>query len=213
MAVLSMTDIALQSAADAVPVAPTSGEEGNRRGDIIRAAGRLFRQKGYNGTTIRDIADAVGMRSGSPFYHFKSKHEILFSVTTEGIEVMLKNLESVLANELPARECFETCVITHLNYLLGPGRDFAWVMLYESRLLEPAEREVVHRMSARYEAVFSGVLDRLHTNGDLADTSVVTRKLILGAMNWSAQWYNEGGASDPRAIAGHLCNLILRKEA
>ena len=93
MAALTMTDMTVPSASDAPPVAPTSGEEGNRRGDIIRAAGRLFRKKGYNGTTIRDIADAVGMRSGSPFYHFKSKHEILFTVTTEGIEVMLRNLE------------------------------------------------------------------------------------------------------------------------
>lgn len=191
----------------------SAAPDANRRGDIIRAAGRLFRQKGYNGTTIRDIADAVGMRSGSPFYHFRSKHEILFCVTTEGIEMMLKNLEAVLATELPARESFETCVITHLNYLLGPGHDFAWVMLYESRLLEPAEREVVHRMSARYETVFSGVLGRLQASGDLSDASVVTRKLILGAMNWSAQWYNEDGASAPPAIARQLCDLVLRKSA
>ena len=192
--------------------ATNAAPDANRRGDIIRAAGRLFRQKGYNGTTIRDIADAVNMRSGSPFYHFKSKHEILFSVTTEGIEVMLRNLEAVLANEMPARACFETCVITHMNYLLGPGCDFAWVMLYESRLLDPAERDVVHRMSSRYELVFSGVLDRLEASGDLIDAGVVTRKLILGAMNWSAQWYDEKGASDPQAIARNLCALVLREK-
>ncbi len=192
----------------AAPVAP----DVNRRGDIIRAAGRLFRQKGYNGTTIRDIADAVNMRSGSPFYHFKSKHEILFSVTTEGIEVMLKNLEMVIANAQPARECFESCMTTHMNYLLGPGRDFAWVMLYESRLLDPTERAIVHRMSARYEAVFSGVLDRLAASGDLLDASTIARKLILGAMNWSAQWYDDKGASNPQAIAQHLCALVLTEK-
>ncbi|MBK9522092.1 MAG: TetR family transcriptional regulator [Rhodocyclaceae bacterium] len=207
-----MTDMTVPSAADAPPVAPTSGEEGNRRGDIIRAAGRLFRQKGYNGTTIRDIADAVGMRSGSPFYHFKSKHEILFTVTTEGIEVMLRNLEMVIAKGQPARECFEDCVATHMNYLLGPGRDFAWVMLYESRLLDPAERAIVHRMSARYEEVFSAVLDRLQASGHLHDASAVARKLILGAINWSAQWYDETGASDPQAIARQLCALVLHEK-
>jgi TetR/AcrR family transcriptional regulator, cholesterol catabolism regulator len=208
-----MTDLTAATSADTnVAAAGTSatGEEGNRRGDILRAAGRLFRQKGYNGTTIRDIADAVGMRSGSPFYHFKSKHEILFRVTTEGIEVMLRNLEATLADQLAPRECFEACVTTHLNYLLGPGRDFAWVMLYESRLLDPAERDVVHRMSARYEEVFSGVLDRLQANGDLDDSSVIARKLILGAMNWSAQWYNQAGGSDPSAIAQQFCKLFLR---
>ncbi|MBP6110342.1 MAG: TetR family transcriptional regulator, partial [Rhodocyclaceae bacterium] len=166
----------------------------------------------YNGTTIRDIADAVGMRSGSPFYHFKSKHEILFTVTTEGIEVMLRNLEMVIAKGQPARECFEDCVATHMNYLLGPGRDFAWVMLYESRLLDPAERAIVHRMSARYEEVFSAVLDRLQASGHLHDASAVARKLILGAINWSAQWYDETGASDPQAIARQLCALVLHEK-
>ncbi|MBK7687311.1 MAG: TetR family transcriptional regulator [Rhodocyclaceae bacterium] len=197
---------------DSASVATTAAPDANRRGDIIRAAGRLFHQKGYNGTTIRDIADAVNMRSGSPFYHFKSKHEILFTVTTEGIEVMLRNLEMVIARQQPPRACFEACVITHMNYLLGPGRDFAWVMLYESRLLDPTERAIVHCMSARYEEVFSAVLDRLVASGDLRDASAIARKLILGAINWSAQWYDENGASDPQAIAQQLCALVLREK-
>lgn len=185
-------------------------DEPNRRGDIIRASGRLFREKGYNGTTIRDIADAVGMRSGSPFYHFKSKHDILCSVTTEGIDAMLRNLEAILAVEQSPRASFESCVVTHLDYLLGPGRDFAWVMLYESRLLEPAERAVVMELSARYEEVFAGVLERLAASDDLIDASVVTRKLILGALNWTAQWFQPDGPSDPVAIARQLCRLVLR---
>lgn len=205
-----MNDLSLPTSADIAPTPSSVGEESNRRGDIIRAAGRLFRQKGYNGTTIRDIADAVNMRSGSPFYHFKSKHEILFKVTTEGIEVMLKNLEAVLANDLPARECFEACVTTHLDYLLGPGHDFAWVMLNESRLLDPAERAVVQDMTNRYESVFSQVLNRLAAAGDLVDADPVTRKLILGAMNWSAHWYHAGGAESSNEIARRICNLVLR---
>ena len=55
-------------------------DAGNRRGDILRAAGKLFREKGYKATTIRDIAGAVNMRSGSPFYHFKTKHDMLLAV-------------------------------------------------------------------------------------------------------------------------------------
>jgi AcrR family transcriptional regulator len=62
-----------------------STEEPNRRGDIVRAAGRLFAEKGYAATTIRDIARAVDMQSGSPFYHFKTKHDMLRAVVLEGI--------------------------------------------------------------------------------------------------------------------------------
>ncbi|MDP2135665.1 MAG: helix-turn-helix domain-containing protein, partial [Sulfuritalea sp.] len=61
-----------------------AAEEPNRRADIVRAAGRLFAEKGYAATTIRDIAGAVDMQSGSPFYHFRTKHDMLRAVVLEG---------------------------------------------------------------------------------------------------------------------------------
>ena len=69
--------------------APPATEEPNRRAELIRAAGRLFREQGYAATTVRDIAAAVGMRSGSPFYHFKSKQEMLKAVVLEGMQAAL----------------------------------------------------------------------------------------------------------------------------
>src|SRR3990167_7336826 len=71
------------------PRKAAASDEGNRRAELIRAAGRLFVDKGFDATTIRDIADAVGMRSGSPFYHFKSKQEMLKAVMIEGLQAAL----------------------------------------------------------------------------------------------------------------------------
>ena len=62
-----------------------AADAGHRPAELIRAAGRLFVDKGYDATTIRDIADAVGMRSGSPFYHFKSKQDMLNAVMIAGL--------------------------------------------------------------------------------------------------------------------------------
>jgi AcrR family transcriptional regulator len=59
-------------------------DDGNRRVHLVRAAAKLFRKKGFDATSTRDIAAAVGMQSGSPFYHFKSKGELLFAVMEEG---------------------------------------------------------------------------------------------------------------------------------
>ena len=56
-----------------------------RRGDIVRAAAKLFRDKGYDGASMRAIANAVGMQCGSPFYHFASKQDILVAVVEEGL--------------------------------------------------------------------------------------------------------------------------------
>jgi AcrR family transcriptional regulator len=76
----------------------TNGKAGNdnRRSDLVRAAAQLFRQKGFDGTTIRDIAGAVGMRSGSPFYHFASKHELLLAVMEEGLRLGLERTRAVV---------------------------------------------------------------------------------------------------------------------
>src|SRR5471032_3187522 len=96
----------------------------NRRADLVRVAARLFRERGYDGTTIRDIADAVGMRSGSPFYHFKSKQEILVAVMEEGLVAGLADNERIVASGLPARAKFHALVRAHLETVLAEGHDF-----------------------------------------------------------------------------------------
>ena len=63
-----------------------AGLEPNRRADLLHAAARLFVEKGFDATTTRDIAEAVGMRPGSPFYHFRSKQELLKAAMIEGLD-------------------------------------------------------------------------------------------------------------------------------
>src|ERR1700740_3027393 len=91
----------------------------NRRADPIRVSARLFREKGFDGTTIRDIADAVGMRSGSPFYHFKTKQDILAAVMEEGLRAGLPPAEAIAASGLAPRAKFRSLVRSHLELVLG----------------------------------------------------------------------------------------------
>jgi AcrR family transcriptional regulator len=65
-------------------------DEGNRRQALLRAAARLFHRNGYDATSTRDIAAAVGMHSGSPFYHFKSKSALLYAVMEEGMRAAIE---------------------------------------------------------------------------------------------------------------------------
>jgi len=59
--------------------------ETNRRDELLRVSAKLFREKGFDGTSIRDISGAAGMHSGSPFYHFKTKQDILLAVMEQGL--------------------------------------------------------------------------------------------------------------------------------
>src|SRR5450830_1953828 len=71
-------------------------DDGNRRHELITAAARLFRDKGFDATSTRDIAAAVGMHSGSPFYHFKSKGALLYAVMDEGMRSAIARQSAAL---------------------------------------------------------------------------------------------------------------------
>lgn len=169
--------------------APTAAPD-NRRADLIRVAARLFREKGFDGTTIRDIADAVGMRSGSPFYHFATKHELLLAVMEEGLHLGLARTQDALADAtLPATERLHRLVRTHYGILHDTGSDFIPVMLYDWRSLPPQHKRRIIDLKDRYDAIWQKTLDELHAQGRLGADAKLARLMILGAINFSATWY------------------------
>lgn len=171
----------------------------NRRGELVRAAAQLFREKGFEGTTIRDIAAAVGMQSGSPFYHFANKHELLMAVMEEGLRLGLERTRAVVDTAgLSAVERFRRLVRAHYGILHETGSDFIPVMLYDWRSLPTTYRRRIVELKDRYDALWQATLDALHAEGRLGADARVARLMILGAINFSATWYR----AKPRGRAG-----------
>lgn len=174
---------------------PDERDDGNRRLALIRAAAKLFRRQGFHATTTRDIAAAVGMHSGSPFYHFKTKEALLHAVMDEGMQTALAQQAGLpLRADLP-EQALSLLIRNHFGVLLGPRSDFIPVMLYEWRSLDARQRNAVKRQQASYEAMWLPVLQALHENGQLRGEVHLARLLIFGALNWSAQWYSARKAS------------------
>ncbi|MCE9571059.1 MAG: TetR/AcrR family transcriptional regulator [Rhodocyclales bacterium] len=190
-----------------------TADEPNRRADIVRAAGRLFAEKGYAATTIRDIAKAVDMQSGSPFYHFKTKHDMLRAVVLEGIAAINDAVIKAANSGGTPRATFEAMLRAHLDQLLGSaGRDFAATLLHESRHLDPEVLAEVTALKDRYEAMWQKVLKDLKRAGLIADDSAVTRLFLMGALNWTVQWYRPEGAQGIGQIAQQLAAFVLGKK-
>ncbi len=177
---------------------PKNGND-NRRGELVRAAAQLFREKGFEATTIRDIAGAVGMQSGSPFYHFANKHELLMAVMEEGLRLGLERSRAVVeARDLTAVERFRQLVRAHYGILHETGSDFIPVMLYDWRSLPAPYRRRIVELKDRYDALWQATLDALHAEGRLGADARIARLMILGAINFSATWYR----ARPRGRAG-----------
>ena len=186
---------------------PEDRDDGNRRQQLLSQAAKLFRRKGFGGTSTRDIAAAVGMQSGSPFYHFKSKGALLFAVMEEGMRTAITRQQQALEAEgnAPSDSAARLRVLirNQFDVLLGPGSDFIPVMLYEARSITPRQRAALAQLQGEYERPWLPVLDALHADGRLRADVKLARLLMFGALNWSAQWYDrrKGATLDELTVA------------
>ena len=188
-------------------------DDGNRRQALLAAAARLVRQKGFAATTTRDIAAAAGMQSGSPFYHFKSKQVLLFAVMEEGMRAALARQRATMQAsahaDLAPKTQLRKLVEAHFEVLLGPGNDFVPVMLYEWRSLQPRQRKSLALLVAEYEGLWVPVLTALHASHHLRAPVALARLLILGALNWSVQWFDPKKSASVQDLSDAAMALFL----
>ena len=163
--------------------------ESHRRQDILQVAAGLFRHRGYERTSVRQIADALGIKSGSLFYHFDSKEEILVAVMEEGIRDVFGAVQAGVANERQLPQRLLAMVRCHLAGLLGPNLDALMVLVYEWRSLSaPAMRRVLEWRN-RYEDLWDRELSAAAARRWVDADTLLVRQTVLGALNWTGQWY------------------------
>ncbi|MQA37837.1 TetR family transcriptional regulator [Rugamonas aquatica] len=192
---------------------PQKGEGGGLRAELIEKSAQLFRTKGYDNTTVRDIAAAAGIQAGSWFYHFKTKQDILAAIMEQGLAHSLAEIEAIARQPLPPCELLRKLVEAHLHTLLAPDHHFIAVLLYEWRSLDAASRERIVALKDRYEAVWDHAIAALHRSGDWAMPSQFDRLLIFGALNWTVQWYKPGSGADIQQLTQQAMLFILRTPA
>ncbi len=185
-------------------------EDSNRRQDLLQAAARLFKEKGYEGASIRAISSAVGMRCGSPFYHFENKQAILYAVMEEGLRQGLERTEAAIDASLSAREQFERLVRVHLGILLEEGNDFIPVMLYNWGALDKEHRLKLIETKDRYDRIWADMVARLQAEGELGDDPKIARLLLLGAMNFITTWYKPDAGLSIDGLAQQVVRFYLR---
>lgn len=185
-----------------------SNDEG-RRGEIVRAAARLFRDKGYDGASMRAIANEVGMQCGSPFYHFASKQDILVAVVEEGLRQGLEKTRAVVDGDLSAMEQFKELVKVHLSIILESGNDFIPVMLYNWRCLDEQHQRRLIATKDEYDLIWQNSIDRLYAEGVLSSAPRLARLMILGAMNFMITWYKPRKGDTLDDLANEITAFFL----
>src|SRR5918998_2297004 len=170
-----------------------------RRSELTREAARLFAQKGYHGTSIGDLAEAMGVQKGSLYAHIASKEDLLYATMREGADAFHAALDGI-DERLPATEKIRLALRAHLR-VVAEQLDVATVFVREWRYLEGDRHEEIVAERRRYEERFRALfregreLGELRT--DLDDAAAVL--LVLSAANWAYTWLPPDADTDELA--------------
>ncbi|MBT0961017.1 TetR/AcrR family transcriptional regulator [Denitromonas iodatirespirans] len=182
--------------------------EANRRTEVLRAAARLFVEKGFEATTTRDIAEAAGMRSGSPFYHFRSKLDLLKAVILEGLAASEARQQAAIAGVDDPLDRLHRLVRAHLGSLFEHDTN-APLLIGETRALDAAARRQIAEAFDRYQIPWQQTLDALVAQGTLTSAAPPLRLWLFGMLNWSTHWYRPDGAMTLDALADSAVAMLL----
>jgi TetR/AcrR family transcriptional regulator, cholesterol catabolism regulator len=170
-----------------------------RRSQLTREAAKLFAQKGYHGTSIGDIADALGVQKGSLYSHIASKEDLLYETMREGAAAFHGALDAI-PETLPATEKIRLALRGHLR-VVAEQLDVATVFVQEWRYLEGSRREEIVGERRRYEErirdLFREGRELSELRADLDES--VAALLLLSAANWAYTWLKPGRDTDELA--------------
>src|SRR5262249_48112870 len=163
-----------------------------RRSELTREAARLFAQKGYHGTSVGDIAQALGVQKGSLYAHIASKQDLLYETMRDGAAAFHAALDAV-ADDLPATEQRRLALRAHLR-VVAEQLDVATVFVQEWRYLEGERRDEFVAERRRYEERIRGLLRDGRDHGDLRSDldEAAAALLLLSAANWAYTWLQAG---------------------
>jgi AcrR family transcriptional regulator len=182
----------------------------NREQEIIAAAARVFKEKGYHAATTRDIAAAVGIQQASLYYYISSKEELLYLVVREPIMRLYAEVEAIVKADWPARVKVERGIQAHLA-AFDESYPHMFVFLQELDNVLQALQDKVRELPKRYQRLWEELLRQGMARGELrADLHVTTTAfMILGMCNWMFRWYHQGGSLDTAALAKQYASAIL----
>ncbi len=162
------------------------------RGRLLKEAARLFRDKGYERTTVRDLAAAVGIQSGSLFHHFRTKEEILKAVMVETIHLNTALMQAATEMADTARDKLRALIRAELESVNGQTGEAMAVLVFEWRSLSVDAQADILKLRDIYEQLWLDVLGALKQEGALEADPFVVRRMLTGALSWTVTWYKPG---------------------
>jgi TetR/AcrR family transcriptional regulator, cholesterol catabolism regulator len=177
---------------------------------IMDASMHLFGKQGYSGTSMRDIASAVGVLPGSLYAHIASKEALLVDIVDDGINRFLAAVRPHVESDAAPVDKLRAMVIAHVA-VVADNPERSLVVFHQWRFLGDGNIQAAIGKRRDYEQAFIGVIEAGMKSG--AFRANLNRRIavltILGALNWTPEWLSPNGTLSPEEVGGMIADTLL----
>jgi AcrR family transcriptional regulator len=185
------------------------------RQEILRTAARLFQQRGYDATSMNDVAASLKLSKGGLYHHFQSKDEILFEIMNHAMEITQERVVNPVRGIADPEERLRALIRLHIGLVLSPRDREITVMLHENHPLPPALRKRINTRKKDYIHFLENLMKEVQ---DLSKAQRPAKGRVspraaafalLGMINWIYQWYKPEGDLQAQNLIPQFTDLIL----
>ena len=181
----------------------------DRKDQVLRAAERLFSQRGFHAASVRDIADTLQIKGGSLYAHIESKDDLLWEIVSAAADRFFAAIGPIAQADLVPVERLKRAILAHVGVITG-NLEATAVYSNEWRNLSAERRPQFAARRHEYEEIFRRMVGDCIREGTFAALDEkFAALLILSSMNWIYQWYRADGPMTPEEIARKLTEMIF----
>jgi TetR/AcrR family transcriptional regulator, cholesterol catabolism regulator len=185
------------------------------RQEILRTAARLFQQRGYDATSMNDVAAALKLSKGGLYHHFQSKDEILFEIMNHAMEITQERVLAPVRIIADPEDRLRALIRLHIEVVLSPRDREITVMLHENHPLPPALRKRINSRKKEYIHFVESLIAEVQMKAQRARQAkfaVSPRAAafaLLGMINWIYQWYKPEGVLQANNLVPQFTDLVF----
>src|SRR5258705_11567278 len=192
----------------------TKKSDGNgqfTRDRVFEVAAEVFHRKGYDNTSMSDVASAAGLTKAGLYHHVASKESLLYTILDSGLDMTESYVVKPLEEIADPLQRLKTMIDLHLQLVLEERNLQVTGLLHECKTLAPADRTRINRRKKEYVKMTTKLIADVIKKYNVKDVNPkVAAFALLGMLNWTYQWYSTAGSNSREEIAQNFQQIFLQ---
>jgi AcrR family transcriptional regulator len=196
------------------PFSQSDSTEPDRLGEIYRAAARIICEKGYDATSMNDIAEAVGITKAGIYHHIPGKRDLLYGIMNYGMDSLEEQVITPARAITDAEQRLRAIITNHVQLITSRSTPYGMnpvtIVVDEVAGLTPEHRRKINERKRAYVEMIRETFKQLKAEGKLRDVDVTAASFsLLGMILWLSRWYNPEGRLTSEEVSDQVTQIAL----